>query len=123
MNIEYKDIKDFPDKLVIAMKNFKTVYSAWDGAKLVGMICAMDDGIMNAYVHFQQDFLMLVLGYVILAYGMTIVIKSDAGTIVCIALVGPIANRQIRLMKKYRIRAIFMIYSLKSGANIPALLA
>lgn len=42
----------FPDKLVIAMKNFKTVISAWDGDKLVGMICAMDDGIMNAYVHY-----------------------------------------------------------------------
>ncbi len=69
--IEYKDIHDFtseslkdlflsvdwssghfPEKLVIAMKNFKTVYSAWDGEKLVGMICAMDDGIMNAYVHY-----------------------------------------------------------------------
>ena len=71
MNIEYKDIHDFksedlerlflsvewssghfPDKLVVAMKNFSTVYSAWDGEKLVGMICAMDDGVMNAYVHY-----------------------------------------------------------------------
>ena len=34
------------------MKNFKTVYSAWDNNKLVGMVCAMDDGIMNAYVHY-----------------------------------------------------------------------
>lgn len=42
----------FPEKLVIAMKNFKTVFSAWDGEELVGMICAMDDGIMNAYVHY-----------------------------------------------------------------------
>ena len=42
----------FPDKLVVAMRNFKTVYSAWDGDKLVGMICAMDDGVMNAYVHY-----------------------------------------------------------------------
>ena len=42
----------YPKKLVIAMKNFKTVYSAWDDEKLVGMICAMDDGIMNAYVHY-----------------------------------------------------------------------
>lgn len=42
----------YPDKLVVAMKNFKTVFSAWDGEKLVGMICAMDDGIMNAYVHY-----------------------------------------------------------------------
>ena len=71
MNIEYKDTHNFdceelerlflyvewssghfPDKLVVAMKNFNTVYSAWDGDKLVGMICAMDDGIMNAYVHY-----------------------------------------------------------------------
>lgn len=42
----------FPDKLVTAMKNFSTVFSAWDGERLVGMICAMDDGIMNAYVHY-----------------------------------------------------------------------
>jgi len=34
------------------MKNFRTVISAWDGDKLIGMICAMDDGIMNAYVHY-----------------------------------------------------------------------
>lgn len=71
MNIEYKETHDFtreqleelflsvewssghyPDKLVIAMKNFKTVISAWDGDKLIGMICVMDDGIMNAYVHY-----------------------------------------------------------------------
>lgn len=42
----------YPDKLQIAMQNFETVYSAWDGDKLIGMICAMDDGIMNAYVHY-----------------------------------------------------------------------
>ncbi len=71
MNIKYKEIHDFksedlerlflsvewssghfPDKLALAMKNFSTVYSAWDGDKLVGMICVMDDGIMNAYVHY-----------------------------------------------------------------------
>lgn len=71
MSIEYKSTHDFtlnelerlflsvewssghyPDKLVTAMKNFKTVYSAWDGSKLIGMIYAMDDGIMNAYVHY-----------------------------------------------------------------------
>lgn len=71
MNIVYKDIHDFscqqledlflsvewssghyPDKLVTAMKNFETVFSAWDGNRLVGMICAMDDGIMTAYVHY-----------------------------------------------------------------------
>ena len=42
----------FPEKLVVAMSNYKAVYSAWDGDKLVGLICAMDDGIMNAYVHY-----------------------------------------------------------------------
>lgn len=42
----------YPDKLVTAMKNFRTVYSAWDGERLIGMVCAMDDGIMNAYVHY-----------------------------------------------------------------------
>lgn len=71
MNIEYKDTHDFtarelerlflsvewssghfPDKLVKAMKGFQTVFSAWDGDKLIGMVCAMDDGCMNAYVHY-----------------------------------------------------------------------
>lgn len=71
MSIEYKDIRDFtpqqlerlflsvewssghfPDKLTAAMKNYETVVSAWDGEKLVGMICAMDDGIMTAYIHY-----------------------------------------------------------------------
>ena len=42
----------YPEKLAVAMMNFKTVISAWDDDKLVGMICAMDDGIMNAYVHY-----------------------------------------------------------------------
>ena len=71
MNIQYKDIHEFnrkdleelflsvewssghyPDKLVVAMRNFDTVYSAWDGEKLAGMVCAMSDGIMNAYIHY-----------------------------------------------------------------------
>lgn len=71
MSVTYKDTHDFstqelqrlflsvewssghyPDKLVVAMKNFKTVYTAWDNDKLVGLICAMDDGIMNAYIHY-----------------------------------------------------------------------
>lgn len=43
----------FPDKLVVAMKNYETVISAWDGDKLVGMACAMDDGIMTAYIHYM----------------------------------------------------------------------
>lgn len=71
MEIEYKDTHEFskkdleelflsvewssghyPEKLQQAMKHFETVYSAWDGTKPVGLICAMDDGIMTAYVHY-----------------------------------------------------------------------
>lgn len=71
MNILYKTTKDFteaqledlflsvewssgkyPEKLVIAMKNYGTVFSAWDGEKLVGLISSMDDGIMTAYTHY-----------------------------------------------------------------------
>ena len=42
----------FPDKLVLAMQGFRTVFSAWDGDLLVGLIAAMDDGVMNAFVHY-----------------------------------------------------------------------
>jgi GNAT superfamily N-acetyltransferase len=42
----------YPEKLAIAMRNFKSVFSAWDGDKLTGMACVMDDGIMNAYIHY-----------------------------------------------------------------------
>lgn len=71
MSIVYKDIHDFnekdleelflsvdwssgnyPDKLVIAMKNYKNVFTAWDEDKLVGLISTMDDGIMTAYIHY-----------------------------------------------------------------------
>ena len=43
---------EFPEKLAIAMKNYSAVYSAWDGDELVGLISAMDDGIMNAYINY-----------------------------------------------------------------------
>lgn len=71
MEITYKDIHDFkkedlqdlflsvewssghyPEKLVTAMKNFEKVFTAWDNDKLIGLICAMDDGIMTAYIHY-----------------------------------------------------------------------
>ena len=42
----------YPEKLVIAMKNSGTVFTAWDGDRLVGLINALDDGIMTAYVHY-----------------------------------------------------------------------
>lgn len=71
MNITYKTTHDFkkedlqelflsvewssghyPEKLVIAMKNYETVITAWEGDKPVGLICAMDDGVMTAYIHY-----------------------------------------------------------------------
>ena len=71
MNIEYKDIHEFskeelerlflsvewssghyPDKLEAAMRNYETVLTAWDGEKLVGLLSAMDDGVMTAYIHY-----------------------------------------------------------------------
>lgn len=42
----------YPEKLVIAMKHSGSVFSAWDGEKLIGLISAMDDTIMNAYIHY-----------------------------------------------------------------------
>jgi len=70
-NIQYKTTKDFseeelkdlflsvdwssgnyPDKLVIAMRNSSSVFTAWDGDKLVGLANVLDDGIMTAYVHY-----------------------------------------------------------------------
>lgn len=71
MSISYKDTRDlseaqleelflsvqwssghYPRKLAAAMKNYQTVYSAWDDDRLVGLICAMDDGVMTAYIHY-----------------------------------------------------------------------
>ena len=71
MEITYKNIKEFtekdlkdlflsvewssghyPDKLVAAMKNCGSVFTAWDNDKLVGLINALDDGVMTAYVHY-----------------------------------------------------------------------
>lgn len=71
MNIEYKNIKDidkeqlqqlflsvewdsgnYPDQLKVAMQNSSSVYTAWDGDKLVGLINCLSDGVMTAYIHF-----------------------------------------------------------------------
>ena len=70
-DIQYKTTKDFseielknlflsvnwssgnyPGKLLIAMKNSSSVFTAWDGEKLVGLINVLDDGIMTAYIHY-----------------------------------------------------------------------
>lgn len=71
MKITYKSVKKFapealqelflsvnwssghyPDKLVIAMQNSGSVFSAWDNDKLIGLINVLDDGAMTAYIHY-----------------------------------------------------------------------
>ena len=43
---------NYPNKLVIAMNNSSSVFSAWDSDKLIGLVNVLDDGIMTAYVHY-----------------------------------------------------------------------
>ena len=43
---------NYPDKLVIAMKNSSSVFTAWDKDKLIGLANVLDDGVMTAYVHY-----------------------------------------------------------------------
>lgn len=40
------------EKLAAAIKNSGSVFTAWDGDKLIGLINALDGGIMTAYVHY-----------------------------------------------------------------------
>lgn len=42
----------YPERLKRAMHGYSLVISARDGGKLAGLICAMDDGEMTAYVHY-----------------------------------------------------------------------
>ncbi len=42
----------YPEKLSLAMKNYKSVFTAWDGERLIGLVSAMDDGVLTAYVHY-----------------------------------------------------------------------
>lgn len=70
-NIEYKTDKNFGEeqlkelfesvnwlsakysqRLVKALAQSDTVISAWDGGRLVGLINALDDGELTAYVHY-----------------------------------------------------------------------
>jgi len=39
-------------RLVRALAGSSTVFSAWDGEKLVGLINALDDGELTAYIHY-----------------------------------------------------------------------
>lgn len=46
------DSGKYPEKLSLAMRSYKSVFTAWDGDKLVGLVSAMDDGVLTAYVHY-----------------------------------------------------------------------
>ena len=41
------DSAKYPDKLLAALKNSHSVYTAWDGEKLVGLINSLSDGVLN----------------------------------------------------------------------------
>lgn len=42
----------YPERLTRALQNCETVFTAWDGKKLVGLISAIDDGEIAAYVRY-----------------------------------------------------------------------
>lgn len=71
MKIEYKFVKKFTeeqleqlfrsvnwvsanyaDRLVKAMENSDTVVSAWSDGELIGLVNALDDGVLTAYIHY-----------------------------------------------------------------------
>ncbi|KAB8287825.1 GCN5 family acetyltransferase [Bifidobacterium ramosum] len=43
---------EYPDQLYRALIGSSTVISAWDGDRLVGLVRALDDGAMLAYMHY-----------------------------------------------------------------------
>lgn len=47
------DSGNYPDKLQVAINNSDRVVTAWAGDKLVGLLNALDDGIMTAYFHYM----------------------------------------------------------------------
>lgn len=43
---------NYPERLFKALCGCDTLYTAWDGDRLVGLINAIDDGELTAYVHY-----------------------------------------------------------------------
>lgn len=43
---------NYSDRLKKALDNCETVFTAWDGKKLVGLVNAIDDSELTAYVHY-----------------------------------------------------------------------
>jgi len=42
----------YPDKLYKALLNSSSVITAWDGSRLAGLLRALDDGEMLAFIHY-----------------------------------------------------------------------
>lgn len=42
----------YPQRLLKALNQCETVFTAWDGGNLVGLANAIDDGELTAYVHY-----------------------------------------------------------------------
>lgn len=43
---------NYPERLKKALDNSKTVFTAWDNERLVGLVNAIDDSELTAYVHY-----------------------------------------------------------------------
>lgn len=43
---------NYPERLLKALNNCETVVTAWESNRLVGLINAIDDGELTAYVHY-----------------------------------------------------------------------
>lgn len=43
---------EYPERLYKALMNSSTVYSAWDGKKLVGLVRTLDDSELVAFLHY-----------------------------------------------------------------------
>lgn len=43
---------NFPDRLLKALTSCETVFTAWDNGELVGLVNAIDDGELTAYIHY-----------------------------------------------------------------------
>ena len=40
------------DRLLAAMYKYDNLITAWDGARLVGLVCSLDDGAVTAYINY-----------------------------------------------------------------------
>jgi ribosomal protein S18 acetylase RimI-like enzyme len=46
------DSGNHPDKLARAMAASASVFTAWDGDRLIGLVSVLSDGFMAAYIHY-----------------------------------------------------------------------